>query len=232
MNKDEIINRRIKEYAKKYGHLYDKLEKIYLEKLNIEKARNYRREIPDITRQVLEELGYYKNNPEKSSYEYFINLIDKEFGLEKNIVEVAGGVVPTLGHKISLKQQKGTITIYDPRISNYYDETERFVLKKEMFKRSTKLEDKDLLVGFMPCEATQEIIENAIDNNIDFIIALCEGGPHGDEFDYFDSIEEWLHAMLCLAKRGIEDQNMGELKVLSFEKYTSPYPIIYNKRKQ
>jgi len=229
---DEIINRKIKEYVEKYGHLYDEFEKLYLERLNIEMARNYRREIPDITRQVLEELGYYNNNPEQSSYEYFINLIDKEFGLEKNIVEVAGGVVPTLGHKISLKQQKGTITIYDPRMSNYYDETERFILKKERFRRSTNLEDTDLLIGFMPCEATQEIIENATDNSIDFIIALCEGGPHGDEFDYFDSTEEWLHAMLYLAKRGIEDQNMGELKVLSFKKYTSQYPIIYNKRKQ
>ena len=84
----------------------------------------------------------------------------------------------------------------------------------------------------MPCEATQSIIENAVDKNKDFMIALCEGGPHGDEFDYFEDEKEWLKAMLYIAERGLEDNNMGDLKVLSFKKYNSPYPIIYNKRNQ
>ena len=82
----------------------------------------------------------------------------------------------------------------------------------------------------MPCEATQTIIENATMNRKDFIIAMCEGGAHGDIYDYFESTEEWLNCMLYLAEREIESNNMGELKVLSFKKYLSSYPIIYNKK--
>ena len=232
MNKDEITNRKIHEYVSKNIDLYDPYEQSYLVDLTIEYIRKHKRNMPDTFRQVLEEIGYYDDCIEKSGYQAFINLIENEIGIDKNIVEVGGGVIPTLAHKISLKQNNGSITIYDPRLTNYHRENEKFVLKKEKFYRNTDVSDADLIIGFMPCEATQAIIESATDNNIDFMIALCEGGPHGDEFDYFEDEEEWLHAMLYLAERGVEDNDMGELKVLSFEKYNSPYPLIYNKRKQ
>ena len=232
MNKDEIINRRIQEYVEKNINYYDSYEQDYLHNLELKDIRKYRNNMPDIYRQILEEIGYYDDCIEKSGYNAFINILDNEFGLERNITEVAGGVIPTLGHKISLKQNKGIITIYDPRLSNYYEESDSFILKREEFFRDTDVKESDLLIGFMPCEATQAILENAIDNNIDFMIAMCEGGPHGDEFDWFENEEEWLGAMLYLARRGLEDKDMGELQVVSFEDYNSPYPLIYNKRKQ
>lgn len=232
MNKDDIINRKIEAYLDQYMNCYDIYEQRYLEGLDLKYIRRYKHNIPDTFRQILEEIGYYEDCPEKSGYNAFIELLDEEFGIERNIIEVGGGEIPTLGHKISLRQNSGSITIYDPRLTDYYEENDRFVLKKEKFYRNTDVSNTDLLIGFMPCEATQSIIESATDNNIDFMIALCEGGPHGDEFDYFEDEEEWLHAMLYLAERGIEDNDMGELKVLSFEKYNTPYPLIYNKRKQ
>ena len=233
MNIDETINRRIREYVNKNKKYYDEYEQYFLEGLTIEVLRKYYKyELPDIARQVLEEIGYYKIVNEESGYDAFIDVIDKQFGLEKNIVEVGGGIIPTLAKRISLKQKKGTITIYDPRLSNYYTENDKFILKKEKFKRNTNVDNKDLLMGFMPCAAAQQIIENATDNNLDFIIALCEGGPHGDEFDYFESDEEWVGSMIYLAQRGVEEKNMGEVKKLSFKKYGNQYPVIYNNRKQ
>ena len=232
MNKDKIINRRIKEYVDKIIDYYDEYEQGYLNNLELKDIRRYKDNIPDVYRQILEEIGYYDDCIEKSGYNAFIEVLDNEFGLERNITEVGGGVIPTLAHKISLKQNTGTITIYDPRLSNYYKESESFILKKEKFRRNTDVNESDILIGFMPCEATQAILENAIDNNIDFMIALCEGGPHGDEYDYFEDTDEWLGAMLYLAERGLEDKDMGELQVVSFKDYNSPYPLIYNKRKQ
>lgn len=232
MNKDEIVNERIRQYVNKTYEYYDIYEKSFLKNLDMDLIRRYKDDMPDIARQVLEEIGYYDDKKEKSGYEAFITLLDREFGLNKNITEVGGGVVPTLGYKISLRQNGGSITIYDPRLIDYHQQHENFILKKEKFYRNTDTSNSDMLIGFMPCEATQAIIENATDNNIDFMIAMCEGGPHGDEFDYFDSIEEWISCMLYIAERKMEEQDMGELKVLSFKKYGSPYPLIYNKREQ
>ena len=232
MNKDEIMNRRIKEYLEKNMGYYDLFEQRYLKGLDMNYIRKYKHDMPDIFRQILEEIGYFDDCPELSGYKAFIDLLDNEFGLERNITEIAGGAIPTLAHKISLRQKKGTITVYDPRLTTYYDETERFILKREKFTRNTNVEGTDMLIGFMPCEATQAIIENATANNKDFMIALCEGGPHGDEYDFYEDAEEWLGAMLYLAERGMEKHDMGELKVIDFNRYNSPYPLIYNKRKQ
>ena len=232
LNKEEMFNKRLREYINKNIELYNEYEQNFLEGLDLNYLKRYKKNMPDIFRQILEEIGYYEDCIEESGYQAFIDLLDNEFGLEKNIIEVGGGVVPTLGHKISLRQNKGSITIYDPRLSNYFNESEKFVLKREKFYRNTDVSEADVIIGFMPCEATQAIIENAVDKNKDFMIALCEGGPHGDEFDYFEDENEWLKAMLYIAERGLEDNDMGDLKILSFKKYNSPYPIIYNKRNQ
>lgn len=211
--------------------MYDEFEQSFLRDLDIATIRKYYDYIPDICKQILEEIGYYDDKKEESSYEAFINLLDNEFGIDNNIIEVGGGIVPTLGYKISLRQNKGSITIYDPRLTNYHKENDKFILKKELFHRNTDVTNTDILIGFMPCESTQTIIENATYNNKDFMIAMCEGGPHGDEFDYYESVDEWLGSMLYLAERRIEEKGMGKLEVLSFEKYGHEYPLIYNKRK-
>ena len=184
----------------------------------------------DVVRQVFDELGFI--DEQDNVYSGFINIIEKEFGLEKNIVEVGGGVVPSLATKIALKQKKGTITVYDPRlIETLHQDIPNLVLKKELFTKETKDEKANLYIAFMPCEATQQIIETVGLNQQDFIIAACEGGPHGEMFDYFESDEEWLHSMLWYARRNVENAGLGELIVSNeLEKYNDPYPVFYNRR--
>lgn len=183
----------------------------------------------DVVRQVFDELGFI--DEEDNIYSGFINIIEKEFGLDKNIVEVGGGVVPSLAKKIALKQNKGTITVYDPRlIETLHQDIPNLILKKEKFTKETK-EQANLYIAFMPCEATQQVIETIGLNKQDFIIAACEGGPHGELFDYFESDEEWLHCMLWYARRTIENTELGELIVSNeLEKYNDPYPVFYNRR--
>ena len=48
MNKDEIINRRIKEYVNKYINYYDSYEQDYLHNLELKDIRKYRENIAKI----------------------------------------------------------------------------------------------------------------------------------------------------------------------------------------
>jgi hypothetical protein len=62
------------------------------------------------------------------------------------------------------------------------------------------------------------------------MLGFCEGGPHGDEFDYFEDDDEWLNSMLYLARDRIEEQGMGKMKVKYLRECNNPYPVIYNER--
>lgn len=223
--KDNDIDKLVQNFVEKYKDFYTKDEYRYLTNA---KASEIKPEyMIDILRQIYEEKYIYKE--EYSAYSYFIKLIEQEKGLEKNIVEVGGGIIPSLAKKISIRQGKGTITIYDPRLNNYYKENNRFILKKELFTEKEDIRDKDLIIGFMPCEATETIIRTATNNKKDFMIAMCEGGPHGDYFDYFEDEEEWLSSMICFANSQCQDNNLGKIKILEFPKrYNINYPIITN----
>ena len=128
-----------------------------------------------------------------------------------------------------LEQKKGKITVYDPRIIRPQDSRE-LVLKKEKFTTETEMEDTNLIVGLMPCAGAEPLITQAVSNRIDFMVWLCEGGPHGDCYDYFEDEFEWLDCMRIIARQGVESQNMGKLKVKYLEHFSRDYPIIYNER--
>ena len=83
----------------------------------------------------------------------------------------------------------------------------------------------------MPCEATEQTIVTAGKNKADFLIALCEGGPHGDEFDYFESEEEWITSMIYKARLMAKKYGLGTIEVADLKQYGDPYPVIYNKRR-
>ena len=87
------------------------------------------------------------------------------------------------------------------------------------------------VIAFMPCEATEPAILAAGENGADFLIALCEGGPHGDEFDYFESIDEWLGSMIYTARIMARKHDLGEIEITDLKEYNDPYPVIYNKRR-
>lgn len=186
--------------------------------------------IPDLVREVYDELKLLDDD--NNIYLGFMDLLDREFQYkERNIIEVGGGIIPSLAKRIAKEQTTGKIKVYDPRLSKYENDKEKLTLVREKFYSETPLQSANLLIGFMPCEATYSIIDSASRNNVDFMIALCEGGPHGDVFDYFEDEVEWLNTMLYMAERGVEDHNMGTLEKTYLKKYHNPYPVVYNKRK-
>ena len=185
--------------------------------------------IPDVVREVYDEVGIIPDT--KNVYLEFIKLLNNTYAVhDKNILEVGGGTIPRLAKRINHLQTTGSITVYDPRLSIYEEDTSKFHLVRKPFTESTNIGNHNLMVALMPCEACETVIRSAINNKIDFMLGFCEGGPHGDEFDYFEDDDEWLNSMLYLARDGIEENGMGKMKVKYLQECKNPYPVIYNER--
>ncbi len=217
----------LREYLDEYSGIFNEREERELFKWI--KYVNAGYMLPDFVREVFDELGLFSDD--KNIYLGFIEMADAAFDLKnRHILEIGGGILPRLGERISAFQDKGSITVYDERISKYKESTEKMKLVRKNFDKSMEIRNIDLLIGLMPCKAAELIIELAAKNNIDFMIALCEGGPHGDEFDFYEDEEEWQHSVIYSARCAVRDKEMGKLLIKDMEKYGNPYPIIYNER--
>ena len=219
----------ILDYLNKYNELFDDYERDYLLKSVLRCRSKYNYNL-DYLREIYDELGLIPDD--NNIYIGFSNFIKKNFDIEnKNILEVGGGTLPRLAKRIINLTDKGTITVYDPRISKYEKDTDRLILKRENFNKKIDVRDKDLIIGLMPCKGAEPLIESAVENNKDFIVGLCEGGPHGDCYDFYESDEEWIDCMKLIAREGIKDNNMGKFNIKYLnKKYNYKYPIIYNSR--
>lgn len=184
----------------------------------------------EIVREVLERLNLIPE--EENIYNEFLREIERVHSIEgRHILEVGCGVYPHLARKIKLKQTKGTVTVYDPRLDSELTSTESLILKKEEFTRTTDIGQTDLIIGLMPCKGAEPIIDQSLDKRIDFIIWLCEGGPHGDYYDFYEDEDEWMGCIQTVARRGIEEHQMGTYGKKLIKKYSDRFPIIYNSKK-
>ena len=227
INEIQDAMRKLKRYMRKYGHLYTDNCREYI-------ADNFMLYLdaptaPDVLMQIYDTVGC--GVKEGSFYNAHLARIQNMYGLDRNIVEVGGGRIPSLAKLIALKQKTGTITVYDPRLIKTDNKIPNMTLKREYFTLDSPVDNNQLVMAFMPCDATEKALTAAAKNNADFLIGLCEGGPHGDEFDYFEDEEEWLGNILYTAKRLVEQHNLGDLVVTDLKEFDDPYPVIYNKRK-
>ena len=183
----------------------------------------------DVIREICEELGFIPD--EDNMYLAFLKELEDNFDIKNShIIEVGGGMIPCLGKRISLLQDKGSITIYDPKLLDGYDDIANFKLIREDFTHKSKLGDTNLLIGLMPCKGAEALIDQAIGHKIDFMVWLCEGGPHGDYYDFYEDEDEWRSALISTAVRGVRDNGMGEVKKKYLTKFSDTYPIIYSKK--
>lgn len=189
--------------------------------------KRYSDYLPDVLRQIYDEVGILKDKD--NIYLGFIDILENNFDIDSNILEVGGGVIPNLAKHINLKQTKGSITVYDPRLSISSTSTS-FILKKEVFTPNTDISNYNIIIGLMPCEATELIIRKATSSKKDFLIALCDG-RHSEFLDYFDE-ELWCNNIIKLADKHIKENDLGTLCITDLKKYGDPYPVIYNKRKK
>lgn len=183
--------------------------------------------LTDILRQIYSQVGVLPK--EKNMYHGFIELLEENFDINREIVEVAGGIVPALAKQIALKQKSGTITVYDPRVIKLEDSPENLIVERQMFNKDTKIPNAQMIIGFMPGEAAIDIIETACQNDLDFMVALCDGGNRKG-YEYLEEDDEWTGMVEYIAEHSMKNKNMGKLGVTYLKKYGNPYPVIYNNR--
>ena len=181
----------------------------------------------DILRQIYDEVGLIEDD--NNMYEGFARLLEDNFDINRDIVEIGGGIVPSLAKRVALRQKSGTVTVYDPRLIMSIPKSSNLIMKKEKFEKNTQLEGEPLLIGCMPCDSTIVFIETACEKGLDFMLALCEGGERKG-YEWLENDDEWISTIKRMALKGMKDKNMGTLEVASLGKYGNPFPVIYNKR--
>lgn len=184
----------------------------------------------DVFRELAEELHMIPEG--ENIYDAYSDEIEEHFDIEgKNIVEVGGGMFFPLAKRLKLRQKSGTITVYDPQLVDPSKSDTRLILNKKEFTAKTTCPNTDLFVGLMPCKGAEALLDAAISRNVDFILWLCEGGPHGEYIDYYEDDDEWLDSTLSHAEYAVNSQGMGAFRKKYLPHYSN-YPIIYNERKK
>ena len=224
VNKNEL--EELKKILTKYSHAYTKEEKEYIRKnfnwIKYNHRYNY------ILREIYDELGMI--NEENNLYLGFTNLIDEIFGINRKIVEIGGGIIPSLSKHIALKQKHGKITVFDPRLAITETNISNLKLIREKFIKEKAPQNKELYIGLQPYGGTKAIIETACKTNTDFIIVLGELGIEKNSFiDYYEYDIEQQH-LIYDAKNLVRDSKLGSLEITDLDRYGSSYPVIYNKR--
>lgn len=199
-------------------------------------------EIPDVLMQIYNELGLYK--PSRSPYMGYFNKLLSVHSIDRNILDVAGGHLPTFGNMLAhyqLEIGKGTVTVIDPALVTMQPKYANLKLIKDEYTGTYDIKDYDLLIGILPCETTEDIITNAIKNNKDFFVGMC-GCVHGEAFgmlyDYGmfygfgPTPEMYQDYIINMSKELLEDYSDDELGITHLAKrYSIPYPILYNKKR-
>lgn len=218
---------KLNDYFKRYK--YNEEEKQFI----VDSLTNNR--MCDIVLQVYSECGILKD--EDNIYLEFIKNLKRYFTLDKDIIDVGGGLYPALAtyiNKEQIKLKRGSITVFDPLLIP--SKLKNIVLKKEEFTENTRVEKCDLIIGTYPCEATIPIIKNARKNNKEFSIALC-GCTHFSK-EYLNTIPFYMSQYIPkLWNEHVMDEvyknlpNDMEIKIDYFENPIHQYPIITKKYK-
>lgn len=225
------ITRELDKFLDEYGSLYDSEALYYI--LNNFWKKVSSKDSPDILMQVYGELGI-EPTMGKSFYNAHLSKIEEIFGLDKNILDVASGMIPTFANKVAKRQleiQKGTITIYEPLLLKTTPKYPNMTLHREYFTSETHIKEFDLLTGILACEATETIIESACKNKKDFYIAMC-GCTHFKTVYplipvYADSYQDYV---ISKAQKLLKEYDNGELVIDHLDgSYNLNYPIIYNR---
>lgn len=198
-----VIENTLYEFMKKHAsHLPIEARDELMDYLEVGNITDYF--TSSLLAQVYEEAGLM--NPDCSIYHQMFKIIEKHFSLKRDIIEVASGIFPILGHNIHEKQLqlgKGTVTIYDTVVWKQYPT--KAVLIKEKFTEETTVKKGSLLVGMFPCDAMNIMIEKAIKEELEFCIALCGCNHSGIRFmdvhDYHEMLIDALNTFLPKGKK-------------------------------
>ncbi len=182
---------------------------------------------PFVVREIYDKLGFMSDD--ENLYVRFAELLRQTHNLSgKRILEVGAGVYPTLGEKICT--EAGIVVAYDPRLTKKQKSTDKLKLVRRNFNKRMCLDEYDLVVSLMPCKAAEDVLDACIEQDKDFVVGLCEGGPHGDCYDFYEDDIEWRHSIMSYADSRIRRNGRGKVLTKQLDGCNYPYPIIYNSR--
>ncbi|MCR4580911.1 MAG: hypothetical protein K5666_00120 [Bacilli bacterium] len=148
------------------------------------------------------------------------------------ILDVGGGLIPSLGRRLA-KDAKHVMVV-DRWLTDKNNPTNLEVIKKEITCAS-ELPKADIVIGFMPCEVTNILVEHACKTDADFLLETC-GCVHDDSAMYHDPMYYWyaVRRFYENRKKYIEEMvassNLGEC--IELDSYKNiPYTIYTNKTK-
>lgn len=183
---------------------------------------------PYVTREIFDKLGLMPYDA--NVYSRFADFVKEIHDIKgMNILEVGGGVYPTFAERICT--QAGKVTVYDPRLTKKQPDTDKLKLVRKEFNKRMSLSGYDLVLALMPCKGAEAVLDACVEQDKDFIVGLCEGGPHGDCFDFYEDEDEWIHSMITYADSRIRRNGKGKVLTKQLDGCSYPYPIVYNSRK-
>ena len=211
---------KLNRFQNKYSHLYpDYLQEEMENKLFLGYTNNN-----DTINQIYCKLNLVNDNI--NAYKGFIKILEDNFDLNNNILEIGAGTIPILAKY--LNDKKINVDILEPNI--IFDNLTIGRVIKKKFDEKTNIQKYDLLIGYNPCGATEDIIKNAINSNKDFCIALC-GCCFLPEGYKKRTPNEWHKYLFDIANKLGKDKY--EFKLIHFEKeYKIEFPIIIGKLKK
>lgn len=171
-------------------------------------------------------------------YKAFVDIIKHNHPnlSDMTILDVCGGMVPQLGRELAKEAKHVMVVDRNMVYKNNPDNLEPIQMRIESYR---DLPTADMVVGLLPCEATQHIIDYSVCNKKDFIIALC-GCMHS--LDLSKSIADKMQLMRkpgdTTATRNIqyaairlqEEPELGDL-IAYDSPYQFPEEVIGNKRR-
>ena len=229
---DELITSRIKDSLEQHPEGYDEDTKEALQRSALWGRRT------SSTVSELDEIYNYLNLDQKDNniYQAFADMVTSKFDIDRPIYEIGGGQLPTVGKILALKQNQGRVTIYDPKLLFTKTDIPNLKLVKKEFTGKEIIESNALMIGYKPCDATIPMTKYIAENDLDFMIALCDCAHGFPEIMDYDDLNLWYQSCEwpVYSKYSEEErhkkpgQEIRRVKRLSMEEYGNYCPIIYN----
>ena len=213
---------------------YSRKDRKYIKKYFYSFIGDY--DAPVILMQLYSEFGII--SPENDRYNRYVEDIERIFGLERTILDVAEGHIPSFANKVAQKQlncSRGTIRVIDPKIVIKKARYKTMKIERRKFTLRKKAQSCDLLVAIFPCNATKKVLKYAYTHKIDFYIPLCPCTYYknkrkfpGKIFTHKEITEMYLKKYLTNIRKKLVEAGLGTLEISYLNNGVSP--IIYNRR--
>lgn len=216
---------KFKEFLIKYEKDYNQTMIEFIKK-NFENGL-YSKEICDVLKQVYAYLSILPE--ERNIYKKCLDIINKEYGFEQNILEIGAGAIPILSMYIDQIQHDGTITAFDKYLVP--NKLGNIKIHKRNFTEKDSVKNYDLVVGVYPCEASYLIIKKASEENKDMFLLACDCTHFSSGYLQFNmpDLDDWHDYLYSRAVTAYE--NKKEIIRTEIMLEDKPKTLIYTKKK-